>query len=46
VEILPGEFDDPIEIAVKTVDLQDEPLYDALSYVWNPTDGTVDANKV
>jgi len=45
VEILPGDFEQPIEIVLKTVDLEDKPTYDALSYVWNPTDGTIDVSK-
>ncbi|KAH7408100.1 heterokaryon incompatibility protein-domain-containing protein [Phaeosphaeria sp. MPI-PUGE-AT-0046c] len=45
VEVLPGEFEDPIELRIKVVDLEDEPLYDALSYVWHPKDGTVDTSR-
>jgi hypothetical protein len=45
VEILPGQFDDPIEIKIAIVDLKDNPTYDALSYVWKPRDGTVDTSQ-
>ncbi|OAL47979.1 hypothetical protein IQ07DRAFT_646176 [Pyrenochaeta sp. DS3sAY3a] len=41
VEILPGKFNDPIEIAIRPVDLSTSPAYDALSYAWNPDDGTI-----
>jgi hypothetical protein len=45
VQIRPGAFDDPVKIAIQTVDLRDELLYFALSYVWNPADGTINAKK-
>lgn len=45
VEILPGGFDDPIELRVRTIDLRDESTFDALSYVWHPRDGTIDPCK-
>lgn len=45
VEIQPGDFHDPIEIFVKVVDLEEHPMYDALSYVWNPEDGSVPASE-
>lgn len=32
----------PIEISIDVADLDDNPLYEALSYVWAPKDGTVD----
>jgi hypothetical protein len=41
VEIHPGEFDDPIAISINSVDLANNPSYDALSYVWDPQDGTI-----
>jgi hypothetical protein len=41
VEIHPGEFDDPIAISINSVDIANSPSYDALSYVWDPQDGTV-----
>jgi len=45
VDIMPGRFDDPIKICIRTVDLRSSPLYAALSYVWNPKDGTTDASS-
>ncbi|EAT90371.1 hypothetical protein SNOG_02159 [Parastagonospora nodorum SN15] len=45
VEILPGAFDDPIDINISVVDLKNDPVYDALSYVWHAKDGTVDTKK-
>ncbi|KAF2132552.1 hypothetical protein P153DRAFT_284096, partial [Dothidotthia symphoricarpi CBS 119687] len=42
VEILPGRFDNPLIAIIRVVDFQNEPQYEALSYVWNPTDGTVE----
>jgi hypothetical protein len=42
VEILPGDFGDQIEITIDVADLEDQPLYDALSYVWHPHDGTIE----
>lgn len=45
VEILPGKFDDPIEIAIRPVDLSTHPTYDALSYAWNPDNGTIEEDS-
>lgn len=45
VEIQPGEFDDPIEMRLKVVDIKDEPVYDALSYVWKLDDDLVDTES-
>lgn len=45
VEIKPGKFDDLIKIVLKVVKLDDEPVYDALSYVWHPKDYTIDTLK-
>ncbi|KAF2828788.1 hypothetical protein CC86DRAFT_319850, partial [Ophiobolus disseminans] len=45
VNLLPGEFEDPIELEIITVDLLHKPLYDALSYVWHPRDGTIDTMR-
>jgi hypothetical protein len=41
VDIQPGQFDDPIQVSIRVVDFQDEPQYEALSYVWNPTTGPI-----
>jgi hypothetical protein len=41
VDILPGNLDNTIQVALRTVDLTTEPHYEALSYVWNPKDGTI-----
>jgi hypothetical protein len=40
VEILPGGFDDPIDVNLRMASLQYYPQYDALSYVWKPLYGT------
>jgi len=45
VEILPGAFGDPIYLNINVVDLKNDPVYDALSYVWYPRDGTIDMEK-
>lgn len=45
VEILSDDFDDPIRVNIKVVNLADQPVYDALSYVWNPRDGTMDSSE-
>jgi hypothetical protein len=45
VEVLPAEFEDPIEINIKVMDLEAQPVYDALSYVWHPHDSTVDTSQ-
>lgn len=42
VEIQPGGFHDHIEIVIKVVNLDDHPIYDALSYVWHPQDGSIE----
>ncbi|OCK73639.1 HET-domain-containing protein [Lepidopterella palustris CBS 459.81] len=34
LSILPGEFDDPIHVALQIEPLDDSPQYEALSYVW------------
>lgn len=41
VIILPGKFDDTIELRINTANLCRSPVYDALSYVWHPRDGTI-----
>jgi hypothetical protein len=45
VGVLPAGFEDPIEVNIKVVDLETGPVYDALSYVWHPQDGTVDPSQ-
>jgi hypothetical protein len=42
VEITPGAFSDALSIFIMTVDFNEQPQFDALSYVWNPKDGTID----
>lgn len=41
VEIQPGDFDDPIQLKLKVVGIEDGPVYDALSYVSKLTAGSV-----
>jgi hypothetical protein len=42
VEIAPGAFSDALSISIRTVSLNEQPQFEALSYVWNPKDGTID----
>jgi hypothetical protein len=42
VDIQPGQLDEPIHVSIRVVDLQNKPRYEALSYVWNPTMGSLD----
>lgn len=43
VHIQQGEMHDPVEIVIEVVNLDAHPVYDALSYVWNPRDKVVDS---
>ena len=42
IDIQPGHWHDPLEAIVRVVNLRDNPLFEALSYRWKPTDGTID----
>jgi hypothetical protein len=47
VEILPSpQFDAPLRLRITTVSLDNQPHYAALSYVWNPHDGTIDTSSL
>ena len=37
VDLLPGTADDKLEVVVRTVDINDGPIYEALSYTWKET---------
>jgi hypothetical protein len=45
VKVMPGDIDDPVSFSIDTVNLRarPRPRYEALSYVWTPKDGTIDA---
>jgi hypothetical protein len=44
VDILPSlNFSAPLRIRIRTVSLDNAPRYTALSYVWNPQDGSIDS---
>ncbi|KAJ8111987.1 hypothetical protein OPT61_g5545 [Boeremia exigua] len=45
IKILPGMQDDSISLDLHVVDLQQRPMYDALSYVWTPRDRTIDTAR-
>lgn len=38
LELKPGQWSDPIECTLHDSSLEDEPVYDALSYVWGSTE--------
>jgi hypothetical protein len=42
VEILPGHWEDPILVSIHMANLDQEPRYSALSYVWDPKYGCID----
>jgi hypothetical protein len=44
VDIQPGQWHDPPNAVLRVVDLREQPLFEALSYCWKPTDGTVDTS--
>jgi hypothetical protein len=41
LDLLPGRWIDPISCSIRTVCLAEEPIYDALSYVWGNLQDTV-----
>lgn len=34
LELLPGSFDDPLQCRLRVAAIEDDPVYDALSYMW------------
>ena len=46
VILLPGTFDDPLRCEIQHVNLDRDPLYDAVSYTWATENGDVSLSKI
>ena len=46
IDLKPGKFDDKLEVALRAIDLDQKPQYEAVSYTWKETSGSREQTEI